>query len=199
MSDTEQSEKRKLRPAQVTASTLAATTGAFLAAQLGVYGTVVGVGVMSLLSTIGTELYSRSLERGKSAARLASRARPGGQHPNGSGQHPDGSRPAAGAAGAPDTAAGGDDAPGPREPAESTAPGPQESAESTAPGQEHVASTTDAESGPRRLGGRLRWPVVIAGSAVTFLLTMIIITGIETMSGSTLSGAEGSTVSNVVT
>ncbi len=45
---------------------------------------------------------------------------------------------------------------------------------------------------------RLRWSLVAAGTAVSFVLAMFIVTGIETVSGSTLSGSQGSTVGNIV-
>ncbi|HEU4542104.1 MAG TPA: hypothetical protein VFR23_13335 [Jiangellaceae bacterium] len=40
----------RLRPSHIIASSLAALTGAFLASRLGVYGTVIGVGVISFFS-----------------------------------------------------------------------------------------------------------------------------------------------------
>lgn len=66
MADSEQTPR--LRPAHVLASSLAAVTGAFLASRLGVYGTVIGVGVVSLFSTIGTDIYVRSLDRTRQMA-----------------------------------------------------------------------------------------------------------------------------------
>lgn len=76
MSDAENDKRTNLRPAQVTASTLAAVTGAFLAARIGVYGTVIGVGVISLLSTLGSEFYLRSLDRTKAVAMARSKTTP---------------------------------------------------------------------------------------------------------------------------
>jgi hypothetical protein len=64
-------DQTHLRPAQVGASTAAAVGGAFLASGLGVYGTIIGVGVISLMSTVGSEMLLRSLDRTKQAARSA--------------------------------------------------------------------------------------------------------------------------------
>jgi hypothetical protein len=64
-------DQARLRPAQVGASTAAAVGGAFLASRLGVYGTIIGVGVITLMSTVGGEMLLRSLEHTKQAARTA--------------------------------------------------------------------------------------------------------------------------------
>lgn len=62
-------ERHGIRPVQVLAAALAAVTAAFLGSRLGVYGTVVGAGVVSLATTVGGEFYLRSLERTKQAAK----------------------------------------------------------------------------------------------------------------------------------
>ncbi|NBH08945.1 hypothetical protein [Amycolatopsis sp. SID8362] len=61
-------EKPGLRIAQVAAAALAAVTAALLGSTLGVAGTVVGAGVASVVSTVGGELYLRSLQRTREAA-----------------------------------------------------------------------------------------------------------------------------------
>ncbi|MEV4057279.1 hypothetical protein AB0J55_39250 [Amycolatopsis sp. NPDC049688] len=61
-------EKSGLRIAQVLAAALAAVTAALLGSTLGVAGTVIGAGVASVVSTVGSELYLRSLERTRAAA-----------------------------------------------------------------------------------------------------------------------------------
>jgi hypothetical protein len=61
-------EKSGLRIAQVMAAALAAVTAALLGSTLGVAGTVVGAGVASVVSTVGGELYLRSLQRTREAA-----------------------------------------------------------------------------------------------------------------------------------
>ncbi|WP_086846865.1 hypothetical protein [Amycolatopsis kentuckyensis] len=64
----EKEEKSGLRIAQVLAAALAAVTAALLGSTLGVAGTVVGAGVASVVSTVGSELYLRSLQRTREAA-----------------------------------------------------------------------------------------------------------------------------------
>ncbi|MFF1608021.1 hypothetical protein ACFVYA_09595 [Amycolatopsis sp. NPDC058278] len=64
----EKEEKSGLRIAQVLAAALAAVTAALLGSTLGVAGTVAGAGVASVVSTVGSELYLRSLQRTREAA-----------------------------------------------------------------------------------------------------------------------------------
>lgn len=64
----EQGEKKSPRAVQVLATALAAVTAALLGSTLGVTGTVVGAGVASVITTVGGELYLRSLQRGRDAA-----------------------------------------------------------------------------------------------------------------------------------
>ncbi|MEV6830094.1 hypothetical protein [Amycolatopsis sp. NPDC051102] len=64
----EKEQKPGLRIAQVLAAALAAVTAALLGSTLGVAGTVIGAGVASVVSTVGSELYLRSLERTRAAA-----------------------------------------------------------------------------------------------------------------------------------
>ncbi|WP_410593112.1 hypothetical protein [Amycolatopsis sp. lyj-23] len=64
----EKEQKSGLRIAQVMAAALAAVTAALLGSTLGVAGTVIGAGVASVVSTVGSELYLRSLERTREAA-----------------------------------------------------------------------------------------------------------------------------------
>lgn len=65
----EETQQAGLKPAQVVASALAAITAAFLGSTLGVGGTIAGAGVASIITTIGSEVYLRSLRRTKEAAR----------------------------------------------------------------------------------------------------------------------------------
>ncbi|WP_439384004.1 hypothetical protein [Amycolatopsis lexingtonensis] len=67
-SEGKKEEKSGLRIAQVAAAALAAVTAALLGSTLGVAGTVVGAGVASVVSTVGGELYLRSLQRTREAA-----------------------------------------------------------------------------------------------------------------------------------
>ncbi|NKQ55121.1 hypothetical protein HFP15_19755 [Amycolatopsis sp. K13G38] len=63
------SDKSSLKPAQIAASALAAVTAAFLGSTLGVAGTVAGAGIASVVTTVGGELYLRSLRKTRLAAR----------------------------------------------------------------------------------------------------------------------------------
>ncbi|HET6291474.1 MAG TPA: hypothetical protein VFG15_32630 [Amycolatopsis sp.] len=68
--DTEKTEKteKQGRIVQVTAAAMAAITAAMLGSTLGVAGTVAGAGLASVITTLGGELYLRSLQRTKDAA-----------------------------------------------------------------------------------------------------------------------------------
>ncbi|KUL52816.1 hypothetical protein ADL22_04710 [Streptomyces sp. NRRL F-4489] len=78
--DTKQKEKRiDLSLAQVAGSALAAAVAAYLAGQLGVYGTIIGAGVVSVVATTGgtifQHLFRRTGEQIKEAA-VTTRPRP---------------------------------------------------------------------------------------------------------------------------
>lgn len=139
-------ERTGLRPAQVLAAALAAITAAFLGSSLGVYGTVIGAGVVSLATTVGGEFYLRSLDRTKRAVKRTK-------------------------AEAVDASA--------------------ESAESRADG-------ADGPAGEPRSGRLGRWPVLAGASVVAFALGMAAVTGIEALTGSSLSGEDGKTVTNML-
>ncbi|MGW7532975.1 hypothetical protein [Amycolatopsis sp. NPDC054798] len=64
-------DKKNIRMTSVLAAALAAVTAALLGSTLGVAGTVIGAGVASVVSTVGGELYLRSLQRTRDAARKA--------------------------------------------------------------------------------------------------------------------------------
>jgi len=63
-----------LRIAQVVAAALAAVTAALLGSTIGVAGTVAGAGLASIITTVGGELYLRSLRKTRVAARRAREA-----------------------------------------------------------------------------------------------------------------------------
>lgn len=69
--ETSEEKKKNLRMSSVLAAALAAVTAALLGSTLGVAGTVIGAGVASVVSTVGGELYLRSLQRTRDAARKA--------------------------------------------------------------------------------------------------------------------------------
>ncbi len=66
-SEEEKTEKQG-RIVQVLAAALAAVTAALLGSTIGVAGTVVGAGLASIITTVGGELYLRSLQRTRDAA-----------------------------------------------------------------------------------------------------------------------------------
>jgi hypothetical protein len=47
-------------------------------------------------------------------------------------------------------------------------------------------------------GHRLRWPAVVVGSVLAFVLGMMAVTGVEWLRGESLSGGEGTTVGGIV-
>jgi hypothetical protein len=61
-------DKSGIRVAQILAAALAAVTAALLGSTLGVAGTVLGAGVASVVTTVGGEVYLRSLQRTREAA-----------------------------------------------------------------------------------------------------------------------------------
>nr|WP_240519635.1 hypothetical protein [Amycolatopsis antarctica] len=64
----EKDEKSGIKVVQVAAAALAAVTAALLGSTLGVAGTVLGAGMASIVTTVGSELYLRSLKRTREAA-----------------------------------------------------------------------------------------------------------------------------------
>lgn len=161
------SEKRNgIRPVQVIAAALAALTAAFLGSRLGVYGTVAGAGLVSVLTTLGSELYLRSLERTREAARRtkeAALARTGRYAP---------------VATDPTAPPSGEDS----NPAEL----------SVEPGTELLDTDRVAEGPPPEPLRRLRLPVLVGGTVLAFGLGMLAVTGIEAFTGTSLSGDQGS-------
>lgn len=79
--DSETKKKRiDLSVAQVAGSAVAAAVAAFLAGQLGVYGTIIGAGVVSVVATTGgsifQHLFRRTGEQIKEAATISTKPRP---------------------------------------------------------------------------------------------------------------------------
>ncbi|MGH3470205.1 MAG: hypothetical protein ACRDQF_21005 [Thermocrispum sp.] len=163
-----------MRPAQVLAAALAAITAAFVGSRLGVYGTVIGAGVISLATTVGGELYLRSLDRTKHAALRT--------------------KEAAMARAARTTAV----LPTTRTLAAPPADGPPATTaatEAAAEAERDDRELVGPEPAPRR---GLRWPVLAAGALAAFVLGMAAVTGIELITGNSLSGDDGRTISNVL-
>lgn len=213
MADEQQTSR--LRPTHVFASSLAAVTGAFLASRLGVYGTVIGVGVISLFTTLGTDIYLRSLDRTRQMA-VRSRVRT---------IEVPGSNPAAETAELPrafetaelprvaetadvshrsETAARASIA-GPAADGQPTVAFAGLPADADQAGDEATAmlpaeGPADEQDGdPAANAGRSRWTparisLIAAGALASFVLALLVITGIESVSGSSLSGGGRTTL-----
>ena len=213
MADPEQTPR--LRPAHVLASSLAAVTGAFLASRLGVYGTVIGVGFISLFSTIGTDIYVRSLDRTRQMAarsRIRTIELPGSNAAAETAELPRAVETAelplvaadvshrnetAGRAGSTGRAA--NDQPNVASagvPVDADRAGSE--AVTMVPADGHV----DADGEEREVAVdpvRRRWTparvsLIVAGALTSFVLAFLVITGIESVSGSSLSGGGRTTL-----
>jgi hypothetical protein len=74
---------------------------------------------------------------------------------------------------------------------------PEDPADPPTPGEEVEAEaepTREAPPTPRRL----KWPVLVAGSVLAFVLGMMAITGVEWIRGESLSGGAGTTFGSIV-
>ncbi|EIF00690.1 hypothetical protein [Saccharomonospora glauca] len=173
--DTRKSEKSGLSPAQVVAAALAAVVAAFLCSTLGVYGTVVGAGLLSVVTTVGSELFMRSLERTKKAARMMTGRRGRGAR-HGAEMDPDRT-------------------------VYLPAPTQQQLDEYLAAMERTrvLASSGAVENArARRQWWRRRGPVLAATSALAFVICMLVVTGYEGVTGKALSGDGSTTVSSIV-
>ena len=163
---TKENRKLGITPTQVTASALAAITAAFLGSTLGVAGTVIGAGIASLVSTVGSAIYQRSLDRTGSTLR---------------------SRVSA-FRGTPDTPEVVDS------PVESSRTHPGFAGvlkfEDDSPTRQLRPASAAAPKAGRR---RVRWPVVAGLAAVAFVLGMGVVTAVELLHGGPISGGNAGT------
>ena len=165
---------------QALAAVTTATVGGFLG---GASGTVAGAAVASVVTTVGEAIYQRSLERTRDRVRNrldAHRTRAGGPAESATavvGQgHADATRAAP--AGTRVLDAGDLADPDPR---------PDETPT--------VALTASAPA--TRAGHGKRIAVLAATGVLIFLIAMVVVTGIERVKGSPLSGGEGTSVGEV--
>ncbi|MEU3274627.1 hypothetical protein ABZ639_27600 [Saccharomonospora sp. NPDC006951] len=189
----EETEKSGLRPAQVAAAALAAVTAAFLGSSLGVYGTVLGAGVISVLTTIGSEFYLRSFagtkEATKKAKAAASAAITDGKiktvklAQQGQGRKAGGIDQATTRFPVPASPHGDPDAP--------TVYLPK-------PGDDNEESAGDGRKAFNAAWWKRRWPLIVGTSVVAFVIGMAVITGVEGITGKSVSGGQGSTVGQLV-
>lgn len=171
-----------LRPARVLATAFAALTGAFLASELGVYGTVIGAGVFSFMTTVGTEFYLRSLDRTKLAAKQAREAALARTGRAAALNGVDGLDASPTAAMAPPT---------------TVLPTPDQQPTQYLRRPTVSAPPTLAPAPTGRKG--IRWSIVGGVTVLAFGLGMLTITGIEAITGNSISGGEGTTAGRVIT
>jgi hypothetical protein len=175
-------ETSGLKPAQVVASALAAVTAAFLGSTLGVAGTVTGAGIASLVTTVGSEVYLRSLRKTRAAAlrtkeiialadaNAHERTRfvePPTRRVNPLFRENDPT------VRLPQPTPGAD---------EQTVFLPQ-------PGQ--------IPAPPKRPWWKSRWPLLAGTSVAAFVIGILALTGFETVAGHTVSGQPGTTVGRI--
>jgi hypothetical protein len=214
----DETQKTGLKPAQVIASALAAITAAFLGSTLGVGGTVAGAGVASIITTIGSEVYLRSLRRTKDAARKTAEVlaltdtrlrqetrfveppvrapanplvQPG---PPQQAQH--GQLPATAVNSVQQTR---------RIPMAGTgqSSGGQRTVYIPKPGAQNAAAAptqllAKPETKPKTPWWRNRWTLIAGTSVVAFVIGMLALTGFEKVTGSAISGGSGTTFGQVV-
>lgn len=80
MSEEKRTNRLEIKPTQVAAGALASVTAAVLGSKLGVAGTVTGAGLASVVGTVGTSMYQRSIEaaRTRVTARIKQEQPPAG-------------------------------------------------------------------------------------------------------------------------
>jgi hypothetical protein len=154
-----------------------AAAGGFIG---GAGGTVAGAAVASVVTTVGEAIYQRSIERTRSQVRSridARRTR---------------ARPAAGAT----VAMSQDQGPDPTRVtpvASETTVAPPEADESPT----RVITLDEVSPPPSRSGSGKRIAILAGTGILIFLIAMVVVTGIERVKGSPLSGGEGTSVGEV--
>jgi hypothetical protein len=163
-------EKKKvldLSLTQIVGGALAAMTAAALGSTLGVGGTIAGAAFASVIAGVAGSLYTASLRTGREKVRTVFR-----------GQSPD-------AASAP-----------PGSVAQATAPSIP-AAEETLVAPVWDPLPLEKPTKDTKSEGRFPWKRAVAISLAVFALAAVLITGYERVSGQTLSGGSGTTVSQV--
>lgn len=212
-------EKGGIKPSQVTAAALAAVTAAFLGSTLGVAGTVMGAGIASVVSTVGGELYLRSLSKTKEAAQRTKEAALAladstTREQAGPVQQPrqmPGQPPTQDWAGRrndlrPGVGAGHQTHWGQRQPAYHRAPGVGAGRSADAEtvfiprlNRESPIGGAETSKGQARRRYTLHWPLIIGTSVVGFAIAILAITGFEGIIGKSISGDEVTTVGHLWT
>ncbi|OXM72073.1 MULTISPECIES: hypothetical protein [Amycolatopsis] len=216
-------KKTGLSPAQVVASALAAVTAAFLGSTLGVAGTVIGAGVASIVTTVGGEVYLRSLRRTRQAARKTAEllavaetrqqtkvvppaVAPRSTHPLIRHQQQNGTTVARPAAQLTDVQRTRVIHPITPPLSGTTRRMPIAGQGGSRGGEKTVfipkpVDPPAAEAAPpagKKPWWKSRWTLAAATSVVAFVVGMLAITGFEAATGSTVSGGNGTTLGRVV-
>lgn len=195
-------EKGGLRPAQIVAGGIAATTAAFLCSFFGVYGTVIGTGAISVLSTVGSEFYLRSARKSKEAAKRAKVKASAYAEAKGrtatlprEGAGPDSAAGTTRTMALPNRQASGHAAAGPDQPTRRIVSNADQPTDYLG-----VPAGADTSGGGSAWGRWLkrRWPILAVTSAVVFAIGMFVVTGFELATGQSLNGQGRSTVSEIV-
>ncbi|WP_329062605.1 hypothetical protein [Streptomyces sp. NBC_01429] len=167
--ETGKERRFELSVPQVAGSALAAVAAAVLASQLGVYGTIIGAGVVSVVATCGGSVFQHLFRRTGEQIRVVTvQARPGGR------QVPLPPQP-----------------PEPPVPLETPGIARADDAEAAGAPEEFGVPTTH---GTRARG----WKRPVLAAAVVFLVAMAGITGYELIAGQDLNGNKGTSVGYVV-
>ncbi|MGK5730077.1 hypothetical protein [Streptomyces sp. URMC 124] len=202
-SEAKQKGKRlELSLAQVAGSALAAVVAALLAGKLGVYGTVIGAGVVSVVATSGGTIFQHVFKRTgeqlreatvqaarpklrqvpvRDAGRAVSRAARDAQSPQATrGAQDDATRLLHAASPSPERG------------------GAYAGAHSGARADEHSFAYTDAYSPATTHGTRTRgWKRPLIAAGAVFVLAMGTVTAVELVKGSSADGGKGTTVSQI--
>ncbi|MGK5548803.1 hypothetical protein ACSNOH_29330 [Streptomyces sp. URMC 127] len=195
-------KRLELSLAQVAGSALAAVIAALLAGRLGVYGTVLGAGVVSIVATSGgtifQHLFKRTGEQLREATAQAARPKLRQVPVQDAGRAV--SRAAAAARGA-EPAAGGDDEATRLLHSVREAPEPGGAYAGAHPGtraDEHSFAYTDAYTPATTHGTRLRgWKRPLLAAGAVFVLAMGTLTAVELVKGSSADGGGSTTVGQI--
>ncbi|HET9649418.1 MAG TPA: hypothetical protein VFP34_14480 [Microlunatus sp.] len=184
-------EKKKLLDlslTQVVGGAMAAMTSAAIGSTLGVGGTIAGAALASIVAGVAGALYTSSLRTGRDKVRTVFRggvAGPGDTSLSSTGINAQ-------------TRAGGRGAVPIYQPSASLDPALQETVVAPAWQPVPVApASSPAQRGPGRRS--FPWKRAVAISLAVFALAAVLITGYERVSGASLSGGTGTTVSQVGT
>lgn len=190
-------KKLDLSPTQVAGAALASVTAAFLGSRLGVAGTMLGAALTSVVITVGGALYQRSFDSAKAkavhAAAKASEKRlkrtTVTRFVSKEGQKVEATRHIR-------------LTPGMHWPGGETVVDEDRTAKIDTeaatrmlswPGTEQATEVVERGPSSDRRKLRVRWVVVAASCAAAFVLSMLIVTGVEGVTGKPLSGGDGGT------